>query len=320
MGKVMLTIIASVFISFSFYKPDQSLQGFQNGLFAIFMLTSIFAPLVQQIMPMFVSQRSLYEVRERPSKVYSWTVFLAANIFVEIPWQVFCGIISFAGFYYPVFNRHQSSQRQGLILLFCIQFYVFISSFSHFLITWLPDAETGGNIATFLFTMMLVFNGVFQTAAKLPGFWIFMYRVSPLTYTVGGMAGTALGGRSVICSSKEINVFDPPPGQSCQQYLGADDMGRFNGSVVYNPTAMSACQYCSLQNGDEYLAVRSISYSQRWMDYGIGWAFIVFNIAAAIVLYYAFRVKKFNLMAPVGKVVGLIKSKGKKRSTRSFHM
>jgi len=40
--------------------------------------------LVQQIMPHFVTQRSLYEVRERPSKAYSWVAFMFANIFVEV--------------------------------------------------------------------------------------------------------------------------------------------------------------------------------------------------------------------------------------------
>lgn len=37
-------------------------------------------------MPNFVIQRSLYEVRERPSKTYSWKVFILSNIIVEIPW------------------------------------------------------------------------------------------------------------------------------------------------------------------------------------------------------------------------------------------
>ena len=32
-------------------------------------------------MPRFVTQRSLYEVRERPSKAYSWAASLIANVF-----------------------------------------------------------------------------------------------------------------------------------------------------------------------------------------------------------------------------------------------
>ena len=95
-------------------------------------------------MPRFISQRSLYEVRERPSKAYSWPAFIISNIFVEIPWQILLGILVFASYYYPIYGQHQSSDRQGLILLFCIQFFVFASTFAHMLIAALPDAETAG--------------------------------------------------------------------------------------------------------------------------------------------------------------------------------
>lgn len=47
-------------------------------------------------MPRFVTQRDLYEVRERPSKAYSWKAFLIANIAVEIPYQVLLGILVYA--------------------------------------------------------------------------------------------------------------------------------------------------------------------------------------------------------------------------------
>jgi ABC-type multidrug transport system ATPase subunit len=62
-SKVLLVTAASLFIGFSFWDTPVSLQGTQNQLFSIFMLFTIFGNLVQQIMPHFVTQRSLYEVR-----------------------------------------------------------------------------------------------------------------------------------------------------------------------------------------------------------------------------------------------------------------
>jgi ATP-binding cassette, subfamily G (WHITE), member 2, PDR len=47
-------------------------------------------------MPKFVTQRDLYEVRERPSKAYSWKAFLIANIVVEIPYQTILGVLVYA--------------------------------------------------------------------------------------------------------------------------------------------------------------------------------------------------------------------------------
>lgn len=131
-----------------------------------------------QIQPLFITQRSLYEVRERPSKAYSWRAFVIANIVVEIPYQIFTGILAWACYYYAV-NGVQSSQRQVLVLLFIIQLFVYSSTFAHMTIAALPDAQTASAIVTFLMIMMTLFSGVLQGPTALPGFWIFMYRVAP---------------------------------------------------------------------------------------------------------------------------------------------
>ena len=47
-AKIMLGTLSSLFIGFTFFKPDSSMQGFQDVIFSAFMLTSIFSTLVQQ--------------------------------------------------------------------------------------------------------------------------------------------------------------------------------------------------------------------------------------------------------------------------------
>lgn len=81
---ILLIVTQAMFIGFSFWKTANSLQGLQSQLFAVFVLLTIFSNFCQQIMPHFVSQRALYEVRERPIKTYSWKVFILSNILVEI--------------------------------------------------------------------------------------------------------------------------------------------------------------------------------------------------------------------------------------------
>jgi ATP-binding cassette subfamily G (WHITE) protein 2 (PDR) len=131
-------------------------------------------------MPRFVIQRSLYEVRERPSKAYSWIAFLVANIFVEIPYQIVLAVLMWISWYFAIFGKNQDNETRGLMLLFVVQFMVFTSTFAHMIIAAMPDAETAGNIATLLFSLMLTFNGVLQSPSALPGFWIFMC-ISPLS-------------------------------------------------------------------------------------------------------------------------------------------
>lgn len=289
LAKFALSIAAGLFIGFSFWNADSSQQGMQNVLFSIFMVTTIFTTLVQQIIPMFVSQRDLYEVRERPSKAYSWKAFFIANVIVEIPYQIISGVLVFGCFYYPVVLI-QSSERQGLVLLYSVVFFIYASSFGQLCISALPDAQTAGSIVTLLFSMSLLFNGVMQPPDALPGFWIFMYRVSPFTYWVGGIAATMLHGRQVVCASEELSRFSPPAGQTCQQYL-ASYLSTAPGTLQ-NPQSTTECRYCPLSNADQFLAGSDIYWSQRWRNFGLFWAYIAFNIFAATLLYWFFRVRK----------------------------
>ncbi|KAK5728106.1 hypothetical protein LTR17_012206 [Elasticomyces elasticus] len=302
LAKFALGLVSGLFIGFSFFNAYNTQQGTQNVIFSIFMVSTIFSALVQSILPLFVTQRLLYEVRERPSKAYSWKAFLFANIVVEIPYQTFTGILVFACFYYPVVGV-QSSERQGLVLLFTIEFFIYASSFAHLLIAALPDARTAGSVATALFAMTLVFNGVMQPPNALPGFWIFMFRLSPLTYWVSGMASTMLHGRSIDCSPTEASTFDPPAGQTCQQYLAAY-LSTAPGTLQ-NPDASSQCRYCSLSNADQLLAISGIAWSDRWRNLGLMWVYISFNIGGAVMLYYLFRVRGVSLK-PSGRAIGML--------------
>ncbi|EHL03024.1 putative ABC transporter CDR4 [Glarea lozoyensis 74030] len=291
-SKILLGVASALFIGFSFFHADATQQGTQDVIFSIFMITTIFTTLVQQIMPRFILQRDLYEVRERPSKAYSWKAFLIANIVVEIPYQILLGIMVFGSYFYPIYTNEgiPSGERQGLILLFLVQFFVFASTFAHMLIAALPDSETAGNIATLMFSLTLTFNGVFQPPNALPGFWIFMYRVSPLTYLVGGIAATGLSGREVQCSDSELAVMQPPAGSNCGDYLAP--YAQAAGGRIYNPLATADCQYCALINTDQSLASTNVYYGERWRNYGIGFAYIFFNIFMAVLLYYLIRVRK----------------------------
>lgn len=163
----------------------------------------------------------------------------------------------------------QSSERQGLVLVLCIVFFIYASTFAHMCIAAMPDAQTAGAIVTLLFAMTLIFNGVMQSPTALPGFWIFMYRVSPFTYWVGGMADAMLYGRAVQCSSEETSIFNPPNGETCGSYLKAY-LAEAPGKLQ-NPMATSDCRYCSLRSADQFLAGDGIYWTDRWQDFGLMW-------------------------------------------------
>ncbi|KAK3057259.1 hypothetical protein LTS18_011569, partial [Coniosporium uncinatum] len=228
-SKAALCTLSALFIGFSFFQAQNSIQGLQNQLFSIFMMMTIFGQLVQQIMPHFVTQRALYEVRERPSKTYSWKAFMLSQIIVEIPWQTALAVVMYFCWYYPVGLYRNAApsgsaavhERGALMFLLIWSFLMFTSTFTDFIIAGIEDAETGGNIANLMFSLCLIFCGVLQRPDALPGFWIFMYRVSPFTYLISAMISDAVGNTVVTCADNEYLRFFPTGGQTCGQYIAA---------------------------------------------------------------------------------------------------
>ncbi|QSZ36093.1 hypothetical protein DSL72_007218 [Monilinia vaccinii-corymbosi] len=295
-SKTLLCTCVGLFIGFSFFDTKTSLQGMQNQLFAIFMLLTVFGNLVQQIMPHFVTQRSLYEVRERPSKTYSWKVFILSNIIVELPWNTLMAVIIFLTWYYPIGLYRNAemtnavTERSGLMFAFVWAFLIFTSTFTDLVIAGMDSAENAGNVANLMFSLCLIFCGVLATPEALPGFWIFMYRVSPFTYLVSGMMSTGLANTKVVCDPIEYLHFNPPSNQTCFQYL--ETYMDKTGGYLNNPDARTDCEFCSISDTNVFLAAVSSDYKDVWRNWGLLWVYIVFNIAGAIFMYWLLRVPK----------------------------
>ncbi|CAH0021151.1 unnamed protein product [Clonostachys rhizophaga] len=293
-SKVILIVISSIYIGFSF-KAENTIQGLQNQLYAIFMFLVMFNNLNEQIMPMFVPQRALYEVRERPSKIYKWNTFVLSNILVEAIWNTLMAALIYVCWYYPVgfvINTTADDQaiRGFLVFLFLWMFMLFTSTFSHFAITWMPSAEVAGILASILWMFCLCFCGVAVAPADFPKFWTWMYRVSPGTYLIGGVMSAAIAGSDVTCADNELLELSPPGGLSCGDFLGP--FANYTGGAVLNPEATDLCSYCTITTTDQFLARFEIDYDTRWRDFGLLWVYIAFNVGAALGLYWLFRVPK----------------------------
>ncbi|KAI5303049.1 hypothetical protein KEM56_000091, partial [Ascosphaera pollenicola] len=295
-SKWALSTFTALFVGFVFFKAHRSLQGMQNQMFSIFMLLTVFNNLVQQSMPNFCTQRALYEVRERPSKTYSWQAFMLANIIVELPWNALMAVFMFFCWYYPVglyenaIPNDQLHERGALMFLYILAFMLFTSTFSHMIISGIEVAETGGNIATLLFSLCLIFCGVLVTKDQLPGFWVFMYRVSPFTYLISGMLSTGLAGTTVQCEDYEFVKLHPPSNMTCGDYM--NKFIEVAGGYFKDENAVGTCEFCSMSKTDTFLASVGSSYDDAWRNFGLMWAYIVFNIAAAVFIYWLVRMPK----------------------------
>ncbi|KAG0680919.1 hypothetical protein C6P42_004577 [Pichia californica] len=293
-SKMLLTIFNSIFNGFSFFKAGTSLQGLQNQMLSIFMLSVMIMTLIQQMLPLYITQRSIYEVRERPSKTFTWWVFLAAQMSAELPWNIICGTLSYFCWYYPIgFYSNASTtgttaERGALSWLLIVGVFNYASSLGFACVAGVEEEQNGANIATLLFTMSLNFCGIL----KFPtGFWKFMYRANAMTYWVASLLSAGVGDTHLICSEKEIVYFKPPDGQSCSEYIDPY-MNQFGGYSTNSKDGL--CGFCSASDTNTYLKSVHVTYSKRWRDWGIFICFIAINLIAMFFFYWLARVPKKN--------------------------
>jgi ABC-type multidrug transport system permease subunit len=146
-----------------------------------------FSVMMQQIVPQFTERRALFEAREGPSKMFSWSAFLLSAIITEVVGQTLLSALALALFHYPTgmflnIPAEEGSERAARMFLFFLMFLLFTSTCSHQLTVGMDHRETIMNIGALLIHLILIFCGVLAAYDELPKFWTFMYWLSPLKY------------------------------------------------------------------------------------------------------------------------------------------
>jgi ATP-binding cassette subfamily G (WHITE) protein 2 (PDR) len=57
---------------------------------------------MNQLQPKWEALASLYSVREKPSKIYDWSIFVLSNIVAELPYNAVTVTLFFIGWYFGV--------------------------------------------------------------------------------------------------------------------------------------------------------------------------------------------------------------------------
>ncbi|RCK64018.1 Multidrug resistance protein CDR2 [Candida viswanathii] len=294
-SKLFLVIFSSIFIGFSFFKAKNDIQGLTSQMLAVFMFTIQFTTIIDQMLPFFVRQREVYEIREAPSRTYSWFAFITGQITSELPYQIVVGTLAYFCWYYPVglyANAEPTdsvNSRGVLVWLLITAFFVFASTFGQLCISFNELIDNAGTLAATLFIFCLIFCGVLVTPENMPGFWIFMYRCSPLTYFIQGVLSTGLARNKVVCAARELVTVHPPDGQTCSSFMDPfiDMAGGY-----YSVNDDGSCSFCAMDTTDQFLNSVHALYTERWRNFGIFISFIAINIVLATFFYWLARVPK----------------------------
>ncbi|KAI0703005.1 pleiotropic drug resistance ABC transporter [Cytidiella melzeri] len=306
-SKIALNIVAGLFVGFTFFKAKDSIQGTQNKLFSIFMATIISVPLAQQLQVPYITMRNLYEIRERPSRMYSWTALLTSQILSEIPWNILGSSLFFLCWYWTV-GYESTAERAGYVyLVLGVLFPLYYTTVGQAIASMAPNVQISALLFSFLFSFVLIFNGVLQPFRQL-GWWQWMYHVSPYTYLIEGLLGSAIGNMDINCAQIEYVMVKPPSGMNCSAYL--QPFISVAGGYILDGSATNECGVCPFRTTNEFLANHfSIYYSHRWRNIGIFIGFIAINVMGIFLLSYLFRFRE-------GSIVGSIKRRIEARKAR----
>lgn len=151
-AKAALNIVAGLFIGFTFWRAKDSIQGTQNKLFSVFMSLILSVPLAGQLQVPFIDLRTIYEVRERPSRMYSWTALVTSQILVELPFNILGSSLYFLCWFWTVFGT-DSSRAGYTYLMIGVLTPLYYTTIGQAVAAMSPNA----NIAAILFSVLFSF-------------------------------------------------------------------------------------------------------------------------------------------------------------------
>ncbi|KIY72686.1 pleiotropic drug resistance ABC transporter [Cylindrobasidium torrendii FP15055 ss-10] len=286
-AKLFLNIVAGLFIGLTFKDAPNSQQGTQNKIFVLFIAIVLSLPLGSQIQVPFVNLRSVYEIRERPSRMYEWSAFVTSQLLAEIPWNILGSGFLFLTLYFLV---GLPLDRAGYTyLMLGIVFPLYYSSFFMAITAMVPRADLAAVLSVPFFAFVLIFNGVLQPFSQM-NWWKWMYRLSPYTYFLEGILGNALGRQEIQCADLEYVTLQPPSGMSCGDYMGP--FMSFAGGYLRDSDAVEQCSFCPFRSTDQLLESKSnIFYDHRWRNFGLMIVYIAFNVTMVYTLTWLFRIQ-----------------------------
>ena len=125
------------------------------------MFTSLIlsAPLSNQMQRPFIGTRQVYEIRERPSRMYSWTALITAQILGELPLNIMGSSLFFLIWYSLV--GFPLSRAGYSYLLFGIVYPMYYTPFALWVASMTSSSQLAAQMSSFFFSIAFSLSVVF---------------------------------------------------------------------------------------------------------------------------------------------------------------
>ncbi|KIX03169.1 uncharacterized protein Z518_06720 [Rhinocladiella mackenziei CBS 650.93] len=283
-NKFALHVGSALFNGFSFWRVGEGVGDLQLKLFTIFNFIFVAPGVINQLQPLFIERRDIFEAREKKAKMYSWKAFVTALIVSEIPYLCICAVLYFVCWYYTVGFPNNSNSAGGTF--FVMLFYEFVyTGIGQFVAAYAPNAVFASLVNPLLIGILVSFCGVLVPYDQIQAFWRYWcYYINPFKYIMSSILVFTLWDTDVACKENELSTFDTPGNVTCQEYL-SDYLHSNQGKLAHllNPNDRANCQVCQYKTGADYLYTINLkNESDGWRDAGI---VVVFAISSYVLVY-----------------------------------
>ncbi|KAH8203314.1 hypothetical protein TruAng_002510 [Truncatella angustata] len=292
-NKFALHILLALFVGFSFWKVGNSVADLQLKMFAIFNFIFVAPGVMNQLQPLFIERRDVYEAREKKSKMYSWISFTTGLIVSELPYLCLCAVFYFACWYYTI-GFPTDSNKSGAVFFVMLCYEFIYTGLGQAIAAYAPNAVFASLANPLFLGTLIAFCGVLVPYGQIQAFWRYwIYYLNPFTFLMDSIMTFGMFDSPVICKESEFALFDAPGGQTCASYL-ADYMsvdGQGARTYLQNPGATSGCRVCQYRFGSDYLAALNIKdYYYGWRDAAIVVIYVISSYAC-VFLFMRLRTK-----------------------------
>ncbi|KAI0096799.1 putative ABC multidrug transporter [Nemania sp. FL0031] len=267
-NKIGIHVTNGLFAGFTFWKIGNGSFDAQLRLMSVFNFLFVAPGCINQLQPLFISNRDIFETREKKSKTYSWIAFISAQLLSEILVLIVCATTYFVSWYFasgfPV-----GASVSGQVFLQMLLYEFLYTSIGQAIAAYSPNAYFAALANPLIVGTLIQFCGVFVPYSHIVPFWRYwLYYLNPFNYLVGGLLVAVAWDTEVQCKTSELTSIPLPPDTTCGDYM-ADFLSQQPGYVT-DASNTTMCSYCPYSTGADYL--RTLNFSERyygWRDVGI---------------------------------------------------
>ncbi|KAJ5609826.1 hypothetical protein N7528_009092 [Penicillium herquei] len=163
-SRMAKSLFVEIFIAFSFFKAGSSIQGLQNSIIAVLLLSWIIPSTCADLQDMWFRKWDLFTAREK-NGIYDWKALVTALIAVELPWQLGTYSLVFLSTYWTV-GFPNIPAIAGFNYFTWLLLAIFGTGYSQLLAAMFPNPLMGGYANSLFWVILMVFSGTCATYAQ----------------------------------------------------------------------------------------------------------------------------------------------------------